>query len=214
MTTRLWPWFLHGAALALLPWLHSRFALLAGSIGALVLLRLSSTKNPAGKAVAFLSVPAVERHRLDGLFRRDLWRRRSLGAIWHVREFSLGFIPGGLAGLLFDQRFGLIANAPVLAGRHRRAGDDAASCRESALLRQAPTASAGTRRSSPGDRAALRHGSVSADGDELRDVVGGMERAGAVCQSCGSHPRHSVRRCVAVASGTAGRGSSPPARWP
>ena len=32
-----------------------------------------------------------------------------------TREFSLGFIPGGLAGLLFDQRFGLIANAPVLA---------------------------------------------------------------------------------------------------
>ena len=31
-----------------------------------------------------------------------------------VREFSLGFIPGGLAGLLFDQRFGLFANAPVL----------------------------------------------------------------------------------------------------
>ncbi len=31
-----------------------------------------------------------------------------------VREFSLGFIPGGLAGLLFDQRFGLFANAPAL----------------------------------------------------------------------------------------------------
>jgi hypothetical protein len=32
----------------------------------------------------------------------------------NVNEFSLGFIPGGLAGLLFDQRFGLIANAPVI----------------------------------------------------------------------------------------------------
>ena len=30
------------------------------------------------------------------------------------RDFSLAFIPGGLAGLLFDQRFGLLANAPVL----------------------------------------------------------------------------------------------------
>ncbi len=64
---RLLPWFLHGAALALLPWLHSRFALLAGSLGALVLLRLSSTKNPAGKAVAFLVGPGRQRDRLDGL---------------------------------------------------------------------------------------------------------------------------------------------------
>ena len=39
-SARLLPWFLHGAALALLPWLHSRFAVLAGSLGALVLLRL------------------------------------------------------------------------------------------------------------------------------------------------------------------------------
>ena len=56
---RLRPWFLHGAALALLPWLHTRFALLAGGLGALVLLRLARTNNAAGKAVAFLSVPAV-----------------------------------------------------------------------------------------------------------------------------------------------------------
>ena len=31
------------------------------------------------------------------------------------RDFSISFIPGGLTGLLFDQRFGLLANAPVLA---------------------------------------------------------------------------------------------------
>ena len=28
------PWFWHGSALALLPWLHTRFAVLAGGIGA------------------------------------------------------------------------------------------------------------------------------------------------------------------------------------
>ena len=31
-----------------------------------------------------------------------------------VLVLSLSFVPGGLTGLLFDQRFGLIANAPVL----------------------------------------------------------------------------------------------------
>jgi hypothetical protein len=113
-SARLLPWLLHGMALALLPWLHSRFALLAGSIGALVLLRLSLTKNPAGKAVAFLSVPALSAVGWLGLFVAIYGVADPSAPYGTSREFSLGFIPGGLAGLLFDQRFGLLANAPVL----------------------------------------------------------------------------------------------------
>jgi hypothetical protein len=112
--SRLLPWLLHGAALALLPWLHSRFSLLAGCIGALVLLRLSATKNPAGKAVAFLSVPAVSAVLWLNFFRAVYGVADPSAPYGSVREFSLGFIPGGLAGLLFDQRFGLVANAPAL----------------------------------------------------------------------------------------------------
>jgi len=112
--SRLLPWLLHGAALALLPWLHSRFALLAGCIGALVLLRLSATKNPAGKAVAFLSVPALSAVLWMNFFRLIYGSADPSAPYGTVREFSLGFIPGGLAGLLFDQRFGLLANAPAL----------------------------------------------------------------------------------------------------
>ena len=112
---RLFPWFLHGAALALLPWLHSRFALLAGSLGALVLLRLSSTKNPVGKAVAFLAVPAVSAIGWLGFFRAIYGVADPSAPYGTTRDFSIAFIPGGLAGLLFDQRFGLLANAPVLA---------------------------------------------------------------------------------------------------
>ena len=111
---RLRPWVLHGLALALLPWLHSRFALLAGSIGALVLLRLAATRNPAGKAVAFLSVPAVSAVCWMLFFYVIYGVADPSAPYGTAREFSLGFIPGGLAGLLFDQRFGLIANAPVL----------------------------------------------------------------------------------------------------
>ena len=62
------PWLLHGAALALLPWLHSRFALLAAAFGSLILLRLGSTKNPAAKAVAFLSIPAISAVLWAGFF--------------------------------------------------------------------------------------------------------------------------------------------------
>jgi len=111
---RLRPWLLHGCALALLPWLHSRFAMLAGSIGALVLLRLAATRNPAGKAVAFLSVPAVSAVCWMGFFYAIYGVADPSAPYGTAREFSLGFIPGGLAGLLFDQRFGLLANAPVL----------------------------------------------------------------------------------------------------
>ena len=110
------PWLLHGAALALLPWLHSRFALLAGSIGAVVLLRLAPTKRPAGKAIAFLIVPTLSALAWVGFF-VAIYGRADPSAPYGLssaREFSLAFIPGGITGLVFDQRFGLIANAPVL----------------------------------------------------------------------------------------------------
>jgi hypothetical protein len=108
------PWLLHGAALAMLPWLHTRFAVLAGALGALVLLRLSATKNPAGKAVAFLSLPAASALCWVGYFIAIYGTPDPAAPYGGSREFSLSFIPGGLTGLLFDQRFGLIANAPVL----------------------------------------------------------------------------------------------------
>ena len=114
-STRLLPWCLHGAALATLPWMHSRFAVLACSLGALVLLRLAVVKRPAEKAVAFLSVPTVSALAWIAFF-VVIYGRADPAAPYGTssREFSLAFIPGGLTGLLFDQRFGLLANAPVL----------------------------------------------------------------------------------------------------
>lgn len=109
------PWLLHGVALSLLPWMHSRFALLAGTIGALVLLKLSATKNPAAKAVAFLSVPTVSALLWIGYF-IALYGRPDPAAPYAAGEIgSFVWVPGGLGGLLFDQRFGLLAYAPVLA---------------------------------------------------------------------------------------------------
>ena len=108
------PWLLHGMALACLPWLHTRFALLAGALGALILLRLSATRSPAGKAMAFLAVPAVSGLGWIAYFVAIYGTPDPAAPYGSSREFSVAFIPGGLAGLLFDQRFGLIANAPVL----------------------------------------------------------------------------------------------------
>jgi hypothetical protein len=110
------PWLLHGAALALLPWLHSRFAVLAAALGSLILLRLGTTRNPAGKAVAFLSVPAISAVLWVGFFVAIYGRpdpSAPYGPGGNVGSFA--FVPGGLGGLLFDQRFGVITYAPVVA---------------------------------------------------------------------------------------------------
>ena len=108
-------WLLHGAAIALLPWLHTRFALLAGGLGALVLVELARTKNPAAKASAFLAVPAVSGLAWIGFFIAIYgapdpaipYRGSDLG--------SPAYVPGGLGGIFFDQQYGLFVCAPVLA---------------------------------------------------------------------------------------------------
>ncbi len=109
------PWLLHGAALAVLPWLHTRFALLAGGLGAVVLLQLARTRNPVAKASAFLAVPAASALAWIAFF----------GVIYGApdpampyRGSDLGspsYIASGLAGLLFDQQYGLLVYAPALA---------------------------------------------------------------------------------------------------
>jgi hypothetical protein len=108
-------WLLHGAALATLPWMHSRFALLAGGFGALILWRLSSTRNAAGKGVAFLAVPAVSALGWMGYF-VAIYGTPDPSAPYGGEAGSFAHVPGGFVGLLVDQRFGLLAYAPVLAG--------------------------------------------------------------------------------------------------
>jgi hypothetical protein len=110
---RVGPWWLHGAALAMLPWIHTRFVLIAAGLGALVLLRLAATRNAAAKAVAFLAIPAISALCWIGFF-IAIYGTPDPSAPYANEQGSAAFIPGGLAGLFFDQRFGLFAYAPVL----------------------------------------------------------------------------------------------------
>jgi hypothetical protein len=105
------PWWLHGAALAALPWIHTRFALIAGSLGALVILRLSTTRNAAGKAVAFLTIPAISAICWVGFF-MAIYGTPDPSVPYANEEGSASFIPGGLVGLFFDQRFGRLRPRP------------------------------------------------------------------------------------------------------
>lgn len=110
---RVLPWLLHGAALAMLPWLHTRFSVLAGGFGALVLLRLSGVSNPASKALAFLAVPCVSFIAWLGSF-IAIYGTANPAAPYGGEAGGFEFVPDGLAGLLVDQGFGLLAYAPVL----------------------------------------------------------------------------------------------------
>jgi hypothetical protein len=108
------PWLLHGAALALLPWLHSRFALLAGTLGALILLRLWSTPDRLRKVAAFVAIPIVSGVGWIGYF-VAIYGVADPAAPYGGGDLgSVAYIADGLAGLFFDQRFGLLTYAPVL----------------------------------------------------------------------------------------------------
>lgn len=108
----LWP----ALALVALPWMHTRFAVLAGGMG-LALLAGTWTLTPLSRRStrAWLLVPAVAG--------AAAW----LGFFWIIygtpdpsapygtyTQTAWRHVPTGLAGLLADQQFGLLATAPVL----------------------------------------------------------------------------------------------------
>jgi hypothetical protein len=107
-------WFLYGLAFAALPWMHTRFAVLAATLGGLVLVRLAHVPNAMSKAVAFLSVPALSA--LGWLFFFVIvYGAPDPTAPFGDTQNSFASLTNGLGGLLFDQGFGLLATAPALA---------------------------------------------------------------------------------------------------
>lgn len=115
-----------GSALAILPWLHSRFAVLAGLLGLIVVFRLASVS----RIVAFLSVPLVAGAGWFAYFWL-IWGSPSPAAPYGAdTSTSASYILRGLIGLLVDQQFGVLTTAPIyvmafagvfaLFRRHRR----------------------------------------------------------------------------------------------
>jgi hypothetical protein len=108
------PWLMHGLALALLPWLHTRFSVLAATLGGLVLVRLAHTPNPLAKASAFLALPAISAIAWLFFFTIIYGAPDPSAPYGSQSPNSLAFFPNGAGGLLFDQGFGLFATAPAL----------------------------------------------------------------------------------------------------
>ena len=107
-------WVGIGAALALLPWLHTRFAIIAGGLGLAIVLRLWREAGRRGGVWRFLSVPVASALAWFGYF-VVIYGTPNPAAPYGTRpEGGLSFIPAGLTGLLLDQQFGLLTTAPVL----------------------------------------------------------------------------------------------------
>jgi hypothetical protein len=107
-------WILHGAALAALPWMHTRFVLLAGVLGVLIVVRLARS-HPLASVAAFLTVPILSAAAWLAAAYAMYGTANPAAAYGGESDTALAFLPNGLGGLLFDQGFGLIATAPALA---------------------------------------------------------------------------------------------------
>jgi hypothetical protein len=98
-----------GAALAVLPWLNVRYAVLAG-----LLFLFALAGRPTSRAIAVLfSFAAVT---VVGLaaYHQALYGFLDPRRVYGRRpEISLATLPEGLPGLLLDQEFGLLVYAPV-----------------------------------------------------------------------------------------------------
>ena len=118
-----------GAGLAALPWLHTRFALLAAALAAIVIARLagsarlrsaidrsSARQARCGRAHrTFLAVPAVAALAWFAYF-WVIWGTPSpLVPYGADTESSPSYIARGLAGLLIDQQHGVFTTAPIYA---------------------------------------------------------------------------------------------------
>jgi hypothetical protein len=109
-----WIWALHGAALALLPWIHSRFAWLAACFGFFILWRLVKARD-VRPAVWFLSIPFASAVAWFWSFYAIYGTpnpQAPYGTLGRTHA-AWAFVPDGLLGVLFDQQFGLFVYAPV-----------------------------------------------------------------------------------------------------
>ena len=105
-----------GIAVGLLPWLHVRLALPAVFLGLAILLRLARPFPPrAGwwRDVAAFAVPIVICVGCWIAFYRIHYGSFNPAASFGTATLDLSRAPAGLLGLMADQEFGLLPNAPV-----------------------------------------------------------------------------------------------------
>jgi hypothetical protein len=107
------------ALLAALPWLHTRFAVLAAGFGVVTLgALLSDRERPLAarwrRTAAFLAVPVVSAVAWFAFFQVIYGTPNPAAPYGPNPEARLAYVPGGLLALLFDEQFGLLVYTPIL----------------------------------------------------------------------------------------------------
>jgi hypothetical protein len=105
-----------GALLAMLPWLHTRFAVLAAGLGLMLVWQIvaAATSRIAALA-AFAAVPVASAAAWFAYFWFIYGTANPAAPYGDDPGARLAYVPGGLVAMLFDQQFGLLAYSPVLA---------------------------------------------------------------------------------------------------
>jgi hypothetical protein len=104
-----WLNIVSGASLAILPWLQTRLAVLAIAAAVCICLRLRSVRQ----LLAFAAVPLISAALWFGFFIVVYGTANPTAPYGPYTQTSAANLVRGLPGLLFDQQFGLIPNAPV-----------------------------------------------------------------------------------------------------
>jgi hypothetical protein len=108
-------------ALSVLPWLHTRFAVIAAVLGLAILYRIATDESAPPKerrlrAGVFLLAPLLSAGAWLAYFQVIYGVPNPSAPYGGDRSsFRLAYVPGGLVALLFDEQFGLLTYAPVLA---------------------------------------------------------------------------------------------------
>ncbi len=104
-----------GSGLAVLPWLHTRFAFIAAALGLCLFARLAVREDRRGHLMALLLVPVVSAAAWFGYF-WWIWNTPNPAAPYGADTgAAVAYIGRGLTGLLVDQQFGLLPAAPIYA---------------------------------------------------------------------------------------------------
>jgi hypothetical protein len=110
-----WWWAAAGVLPALLPWFHPRFSVLAAALGLVFAGRALGDARPVRALAAFAVVPAASAIGWFGYYGAIYGRFNPSVAYGHYTQMTVGRVPTGVLGLLFDQQYGLIVYAPVFA---------------------------------------------------------------------------------------------------
>ena len=102
-------WLVSGGALAVLPWLHARLVFLAAAVALCAFFRLQRVRQ----FVLFAAVPAVSAAAWFGYFSIIYGTANPAAPYGPYTQTRISNMARGLPGLLFDEQFGLVPNAPV-----------------------------------------------------------------------------------------------------